>query len=386
MGIETIINNLLQVLFGEASSQERESLSNWLSEDNSHKDLYDRLNDREFLLHEYERRKAIDYERPLKAMESMVKKKKSMFNHWSLAIIGMAASFAVAAFVFRGAHQHEPAITPAVDYIESIIPGHTQAIITQSDGKEVALTNEKDIPFMPKATVCKAHAADTASAASAEIAKVTLNVPRGGEFHIILEDSTEVWLNAESVLEYPESFGEAERVVEVKGEAYFKVKKDNSRPFLVKSYGQVVKVYGTEFEVASYPEDDYVSTTLVEGKVGIMPEHLTSTSLFLAPDSQAVFSKADATVTVKTVNAKLITSWKDGLFVFEDQTLEQIMVQLSRWYDFKYRFADEQAAKIQFKGRMPRYGKFSDMLRILQMSGGIQFSAVDNCVVISSNN
>ena len=388
MNNETVLRILLRKLYGEATSQERELFDRWLSEDESHQDLYDRLNNREFLLHEYERRKAVDYDRPLKEMESKIKKKKSLLGYVGATVIGMAASLAVGAFLFRGGPQQESPAVPDINYIESIVPGHTFATMIHPDGEVIGLTGEDEIPARISSLGVDAQVADTlaASVAVAEISKVTLNVPRGGEFHIVLEDSTEVWLNSESSLEYPESFSESERAVEVTGEAYFKVKKDETRPFLVKLYGQVVRVYGTEFGVASYPEDEYVYTTLVEGKVGIMPENLPSASLYLAPDSQSVFSKADATATVRTVNAKLVTSWKDGLFVFEDQTLAQIMVQLSRWYDFEYRFADERAASIQFKGRMPRYGKFVDLLKILQMSGGIQFSSEGNCVIISSEN
>lgn len=385
MNTETLIRILLRKLYGEATSAEIDALDKWLSEDEGHRDLYNRLNDREFLQREHARRQVIDYERPRKAMEARIRKRRSSLKYAGVAVLGMAASFAVAAFVFRSAGPETPP-SPAVNYIESIVPGHILATLTQSDGEVIELTSEKEIPSRSVAMAKEVMVTDSlqASVALAELSNVTLNVPRGGEFHIILEDSTEVWLNAESSLEYPEAFIGSERVVEVRGEAYFKVRKDENRPFIVKSYGQAVKVYGTEFEVASYPEDEYVYTTLVEGKVGVMPEHLSSASLFLTPDSQSLFSKADATTTVKNVNAKLVTSWKDGLFVFEDQTLEQIMIQLSRWYDFEYRFADEAAAAIQFKGRMPRYGKFVDMLKILQLSGGIKFSSEDNCVIISS--
>ena len=97
----------------------------------------------------------------------------------------------------------------------------------------------------------------------------TLTTPRGGEFKIVLEDSTEVWLNAESKLIYPEKFGSMERRVAVVGEAYLKVRKDTQRPFYVETDGQLVRVYGTELNIRSYEEDGQVYTTLVSGQVSV---------------------------------------------------------------------------------------------------------------------
>ena len=173
------------------------------------------------------------------------------------------------------------------------------------------------------------------------IALNNLEIPRGGEFHIILEDSTEVWLNAESSLKYPEYFTESSREVEISGEAYFKVAKDAKRPFYVKSAGNRIKVYGTEFNISSYADEECVYTTLVKGSISLQPQNSNDAELFLTPGHQAIFAKADSSTSITTIKTDVITSWKDGMFVFEDKTLAQIMKSLARWYDFSYEFANE---------------------------------------------
>lgn len=379
---EELIQILINNLTGAASDEEKTLLESWLNESDQHREMFMRLNDRKSLKDEYDRQECIGTDRPMRDMNSRITVKRRRLPYYLSAISGAAAAIALFALFFREAPASQASSPEPVDYMASIVPGQTKATLTNPAGDTFELVSE-EIPAPKPIKMIAPQAAQEEESVVPVIAMNSLAVPRGGEFHIILEDSTEVWLNAESSLEYPESFGVDERKVEVTGEAYFKVHKEQNRPFLVKTADQVVRVYGTEFSVSSYPEDDFVYTTLVEGRIGILPSEGSTSSLFLSPDNQAVFSKADATTVVNPVNAKLVTSWKDGMFVFEDQTLAQIMVQLSRWYDFEYRFADEASAAIQFKGRIPRYGKFSDMLEILEKSGGIRFTAENERIVIS---
>ena len=199
-----------------------------------------------------------------------------------------------------------------------------------------------------------------------------------------MEDSTEVWLNAESSLKYPEYFTDSSREVEISGEAYFKVAKDAKRPFYVKSAGNRIKVYGTEFNISSYADEECVYTTLVKGSISLQPQNSNDAELFLTPGHQAIFAKADCSTSITTIKTDVITSWKDGMFVFEDKTLAQIMKSLARWYDFSYEFANEKVANTVFMGRIPRYGKFGDVLEILEKSGNLRFAADGKRIIISN--
>ena len=104
-------------------------------------------------------------------------------------------------------------------------------------------------------------------ASTPHVSEQELPTPRGGEFRNTLEDSTEVWLNADSRLTYPETFDGSQRRVTLEGEAYFKVAKDATKPFVVVSGSQEVRVYGTEFNVCAYSDEKDIRTTLVEGSI-----------------------------------------------------------------------------------------------------------------------
>ena len=216
-----------------------------------------------------------------------------------------------------------------------------------------------------------------------KLKQLSLEVPRGGEFKVVLEDSTEVWLNSETKLIYPESFAQNERRVIVEGEAYFKVTKDPKRPFYVETDGQQVRVYGTEFNIRSYTEDKQVYTTLIEGSIALSKLHEKSGELLLTPGHQALFDKQKATTFVQPVDTAVVTSWKRGRFVFEGQNLEQIMCDLSRWYNFDYKFQDESLRQIEFMGSIPRYNDFPSTLTLLKKSGGIEFHLEGSTVIIS---
>src|SRR5690606_26021047 len=97
--------------------------------------------------------------------------------------------------------------------------------------------------------------------------QITLRTPLAGQYQASLPDGTKVWLNAGSEISYPSSFGTRQREVSIKGEVYFEVAKDPSRPFLVASDGQLVEVLGTHFNINAYQDDDMILTTLSEGRV-----------------------------------------------------------------------------------------------------------------------
>jgi len=378
MSTERLIQIISKSLYSQLTTKEQEDLDIWLDQKEANRNLYRKLCDKTYLAGEYDRWVAIDTSRALHNMERRVKKQRGVnLRYFACAMVGAAISCGAFLLTFQNKESAVTSPQVAVNYLETIKPGHSIAELTQSNGQTITLETE----IIPKPIKPAEKLIDDSGLR--EIAMNSLKTPRGGEFHIFLEDSTEVWLNAESSLDYPETFGQDKRLVTVSGEVYFKVHKEVERPFFVKTEGQVVRVYGTEFSVSSYPNEDKVFTTLVEGKVGILPDEESSSVLFLNPDHQVVYSKIDSSTVVKQVDSKLLTSWKDGLFVFEDQSLEQIMVQLSRWYDFEYRFADEESKQILFKGRIPRYGRFGDFLEILEKSGGICFSSDQNCVIIS---
>ncbi|MBR1462280.1 MAG: FecR domain-containing protein [Prevotella sp.] len=370
-------------MIGEITEEEQQVLNAWRSENKYNEAAYQRLMDTDRQAMEYRRSKLTDYHRPLDDMKRRLgigEETADKSQARSAFIYRIVSAAAVVLLIFGAAYywiqsqvQPENTKQPTIAKVE-IMPGRTQAVLTLDNGKQVELGSDVQMNTQAIAEVTNGEA----------VAFNDLTTPRGGEFKVTLEDGTEVWLNADSRLRYPETFEGNERRVEVTGEAYFKVAKNAEKPFYVVSGGQEVRVYGTEFNVHAYDDEATIFTTLVEGSISLRPVNGNKSELMLTPGKQALFNKDEAAATVRNVDTEVVTSWRSGVFVFEDQNLEQIMRTLSRWYDFEYEFADQQVAATVFMGSIPRYGSFAEVVEIFKKLGGINLHQRGRKVVISS--
>lgn len=383
---------VIKYLTGTLSEDEKKKLDEWLSDDASNAELLSGLKDSDLLEEGYRHWRSINHDRPHRDMTGRIKLGKTRFRVGAMAAAAVAAIVLLVAslIALRRSELNYDSLLASMQtekYMTTIHHGVTKATLTTDDGKVVALgSDEKDNDDVLKAISQKKLESDQKIQEQKDRAAMnSLEIPRGGEFHITLEDGTEVWLNAESSLKYPEHFNGPSREVEMTGEAYFKVRKDESRLFYVRVAGQRICVHGTEFNVLSYKEDPYVYTTLVNGSISLQPDNSSTSELILTPGHQAIFTKADCSTAVQQVKTDVVTSWRNGMFVFENQTLEQIMRQLSRWYDFSYEFSGKDVANTMFMGKMPRYGTFGEVLEILEKSGNLKFTASKNKIIIAIN-
>lgn len=187
----------------------------------------------------------------------------------------------------------------------------------------------------------------------------TLTIPRGMNKQIILPDSTKVWLNAESTLQYPETFADKnQRSVYLKGEAYFEVTKDAGHPFIVQTEALETLVLGTSFNVRAYSADD-THVTLVEGSVKVSDKH--HNELHLQP-GEHTNHKLNKT---KVEKADDYHSWANGMFYFDDTELVEIMRELGRWYNINIVFTDKEIMHDRLHFQADRKGTLEDALELL---------------------
>lgn len=392
---EIIIQILYKQLIGsKLSADELCKLDEWIEENpKTRRHLLDELQDMDCLAQNYRIRQRLDPEKAYhdmcrrlgledteKDVESALIKRKTkigVFLRQAVAGIAILAIPILLYFVFFNTDKPMTAESnidtrgPSVQRtmaLEKLTPGNTLAVMTLPGGDTIRLSKPESTPNIATAGISGG--------------KLQLEVPRGGEFAIVLEDSTKVWLNSESKLYYPTHFSSTERNVELIGEAYFEVTHQADRPFTVKTSGQKVTVYGTEFNIRSYPEEKSVYTTLSTGRIGLSRVGESGGEILLSPGKQAVFDKETSTARVRQVDIERVTGWRHGRFVFEEQSLRQIMTDLSRWYNFEFEFSDEAAAETIFMGSIPRYSNFKTAIAILEKSGGLVFSVKDNKVVI----
>ena len=154
------------------------------------------------------------------------------------------------------------------------------------------------------------------------------------------------------------------------GEAYFKVKRDENRPFRVEMEGNRIEVLGTEFNARYYLDEDKQMTTLVSGKVKFISGKDKSLELF--PGEQAILTSKGELVR-KSVDVNLYTAWKDGNFVFRKQRLEEVLNTLARWYDVEVFYEDVSRKDVVFTGNMKRFEHFEEIMDLLRMTGDTDF-------------
>jgi putative anti-sigma factor len=191
----------------------------------------------------------------------------------------------------------------------------------------------------------------------------TLVIPRGEEYMIYLPDSTQVWLNSDSRLSYPARFTGNTREVTICGEGYFKVAKQEGKSFIVHTDRGSVIVWGTEFNVEAYKNEDDFVATLVNGSISCTLPN--GENIYLQPKEQLIY-KVNSTASVQKVDPLLACGWKDGLFVFKNKRMEKITQQIARWFDIKICYMDEAAKDLYFSGDLNKFQDINTFVKIFQ--------------------
>ncbi len=197
----------------------------------------------------------------------------------------------------------------------------------------------------------------------------TLTTPKGGQYKIILSDGTQVWLNAETSFTFPSFFKGVKRQVKLEGEAYFEVVKNKQMPFFVDAGVSSIEVLGTHFNISAYADEQVSKTTLVEGSVKVS---ISGSSKIIKPGQQALTSVSSNVIRLDQIDPDEVLAWKNGFFVFSDESIHSIMKKLGRWYNFETEYQNEGINE-NFAGTISRYKSLSEVLKIFQATGTIHF-------------
>ncbi len=179
---------------------------------------------------------------------------------------------------------------------------------------------------------------------------IAFNTPPGQQSELTLPDGTFVALNYDSKLKYHISRDKKLQIIELVGEAFFKVTKNKSRVFRVITPNMSVSDLGTQFDVKAYPDDDQTETTLLEGSVEIKDIPGKETTILLKPGEQWRYDKRTGQDMVVKTNAEMATSWRKGEYYFKKKTLNEIAKTLDRMYKVKIHFQDTELGKEVFTG------------------------------------
>ncbi|EEI89845.1 sigma factor regulatory protein, FecR/PupR family [Sphingobacterium spiritivorum ATCC 33300] len=205
-----------------------------------------------------------------------------------------------------------------------------------------------------------------------------LQTPKGGQFQLRLPDGTIAWLNASSSIKYPTAFVGAERRVEISGEVYFDVKKKNGKHFVVKTDDQEITVLGTRFNVFAYPEEPFVQTSLIEGKVQL---NTKDHQLMLKPGLSSVYNKATEKVRTRSFDPDEVLAWQRGYFNFNAEHIESVMRKISRWYDVEIVYQGDMKGKF-FSGTLSRSSNVQDLLDVMALTETVKFKIVERRIYV----
>ncbi|GAB3910960.1 FecR family protein [Mucilaginibacter boryungensis] len=307
----------------------------------------------------------------------------------------LMAWFSIAAsilFIAGGAYylvsRHAPvatAVQAKVVLAHDALPGSEKAILTLGNGETIDLdsaskgmvTLRGNIQIVKKDDGQINYQPANTALQKQKIEINTVTTPRGGTYHIVLPDGSNVWLNAASQIKFPTAFIGPQRRIELNGEAYFEVAKNPAMPFIVKVNAEEVKVLGTHFNIMAYDDEQSLRTTLLEGAVMLTTRNISYT---LHPGNQAVLAKDGNLKMIENADIGASIAWKEGLFQFKDENIANILRQAARWYNLDVSYQGKVPLK-QFTGKISRNIKLSEMLSMFKYAG-INFDIEGNHITV----
>lgn len=371
---------IIRLIDNSISDEESDKLATWLEKPENLKYFNEFIE----LNHLINSQRKFDHNYSLR---EFVKTTQSKSKHLNMRLFYAAASVVIlisVVFFFNKRDTGNNIITPVI-VNNNIKIGTDKATLTLENGTVIPLEKgqkyiSSNLESTGEALVYKSTNTNNTS----EVLYNYLTIPRGGQFHVILSDGTEVWLNSETQLKYPVAFveGETRKVELVYGEAYFEVSPSTEHygsKFRMLAKGQEIEVLGTEFNVKAYQDETFIYTTLVEGKVAL---NTLNSSKILTPNDQSVLNTKTNAIAIKQVNTYYETAWKKGFFAFKNKSLKDIMKVLERWYDIEVAFEDEALETVEFKGVLSKNQNIEEILILIKNTNYINAYEINNNKIV----
>ncbi len=366
---------IIKYLKGTINELEEKELYRWLKNDKKNIAFFKR----EILIYGLQRssENVFDPKRAFDDFKRKVKKdgKRMKANHFETFYKYAAAVIVLVSSVFvtyRLSKNADVGINDNFKVVEQHTVKTDKIILTLSDGTTKILGKKKgELSYLAEESTKK----------TVEYNEV--RVPRGQMFRLILSDGTKVWLNSETKLKYPKKFlqGSRTRTVVLEGEAYFEVTHNKERPFIVKASTINVKVLGTKFNVSSYPNDENINTTLVEGSVNVIDSISSNNSILIKPNFQASFNRNSTFLSSKEVNTDNYIAWVQKKIVFEDLSFKDLLAKIERAYNIEIENRNSKLNNQLFTGQFDVEG-IDVIFKALSTSGGFEYEITKNKVTI----
>lgn len=269
--------------------------------------------------------------------------------------------------VNRQQKKAERAAVAAKQHYPDIAPGSNKATLTLADGTTIALDSihKGQLAQQGGVTIIQLNGQLAYKGKGSGVLYNTIRTPRGGQYQVILPDSTKVWLNAASSLKFPTAFTGTTRLVELEGEGYFEIAKNEKMPFIVAVNSMRVQALGTHFNIMAYADEKTVNTTLLEGAVLVTAG---SSQQKIAPGQRTVLNTATNNLLVEQADVNEAVAWKNGYYYFNRTSVAGVMRQIARWYDVDIVY-EGKVPDDEIVGKLPRTAYVSQVLHIMELIG-----------------
>ncbi len=308
-------------------------------------------------------------------------------NRQRKRVVYLSAAAAVLIIIAAGL-QYLKSSRPQEQEMEMVVvgnevpPGTTKARLIMANGHTIGLDKAGDSSFTEGTDVQVQQQQGVLSYQAKNNAKEmpsfnTLITPKGGEYKLVLNDGTVVWLNAASSIRFPNRFSGRQRAVELTGEAYFEVAQDPQRPFIVNANGTQIQVLGTSFDIKAYqPAITY--TTLVSGAIRVAPAG--SKGQVLQPGQMA--RSGNGSMTITSADVEQVIAWKNKQIILRDADLKDIMEELSRWYNVDVVYAGEFKTATGVTIEISRDVPLKKILEMIMMTKSARFKIDGDIVTV----
>ena len=333
---------------------EQQELASWRQTDARNEEIYTRLHEKDFSS-ELSRYRQISISKGLEQYRKryVIGKSKPRVTRWYWVAAAVVLMIGITSLLFRSGDTDIPQT--------GIVPGNAKATLVLNNGDIINLSGKEnnEIVTMEELSIRNNGSELQYSLSENRRNSYTNNyneliVPKGGEFTLTLSDGTKVWLNSQSKLKYPVVFSTGSREV-------------------------YLEVLGTSFNVRSYTDEDRVETVLEEGSVRM---NRGKDSVILRPGYKAVY-QPNENIQVTSVNTELYTAWRHGQYIFTNESVENILKQLSRWYNIEVFYCNEAAKSVIFSGDVRKYDNITTLLEAMEIAGGVHFKINGNTLIVS---
>lgn len=319
---------------------------------------------------------------------------KPLFRYWNVAAsILLILSIIYARHLSCPQSEDSDKISMIDNYYFNnlIVPNDNTPVIILSSGYKIPINNGKleinesegtSISVLKRELIYKSDSSGLKFPLSLNNLWNTLFVPSGLEYKVLLSDGSEIMVNSKSSIKFLINNTLNDRVVYLSGEAYFKVKNIDNKPFVVKTSKGDIRVLGTEFNVRDYNDEKAVVTTLEKGMVEYKPKDKRKQSVIILPGIQVIDDAGSNELKIDLVNTSLYTSWIDGKYIFEDTSLEEIIKMLEKWYAVKFIYDSKDVKQIHYTGVLKKYENIYSVLDFLETSEDISFQIFGETIII----